>query len=217
MKDYEYILFDLDGTLIDSKPGIVECIRYALDHEGVPYTNEILDKMIGPPFRVSMHDFLGQDEESIEKLISLYRGEYEKYGWKHCEVFSGVKEMLHELKVAGKRLAVATSKPIKFTNMIVKGFDLEKYFDVVGGASSDASKEAKCDVINDVLCRLAVNDKSKVLMVGDRMYDIDGAHICGVDVCAVLYGYGNRKEFEEHRAEHIVKTPSDVVNLVSKR
>lgn len=217
MKDYEYILFDLDGTLIDSKPGIVECIRYALDHEGVPYTNEILDKMIGPPFRVSMHDFLGQDEKSIEKLISLYRGEYEKYGWKHCEVFSGVKEMLQELKAAGKRLAVATSKPIKFTNMIVKGFDLEKYFDVVGGASSDASKEAKCDVIGDVLCRLDVNDKSKVLMVGDRMYDIDGAHICGVDVCAVLYGYGNRKEFEEHRAEHIVKTPSDVVNLVLKR
>lgn len=217
MKDYEYILFDLDGTLIDSKPGIVECIRYALDHEGVPYTNEILDKMIGPPFRVSMHDFLGQDEKSIEKLISLYRGEYEKYGWKHCEVFSGVKEMLQELKAAGKRLAVATSKPIKFTNMIVKGFDLEKYFDVVGGASSDASKEAKCDVIGDVLCRLDVNDKSKVLMVGDRMYDIDGAHICGIDVCAVLYGYGNRKEFEEHRAEHIVKTPSDVVNLVLKR
>lgn len=217
MKDYEYILFDLDGTLIDSKPGIVECIRYALDHEGVPYTNEILDKMIGPPFRVSMHDFLGQDEKSIEKLISLYRGEYEKYGWKHCEVFSGVKEMLQELKAAGKRLAVATSKPIKFTNMIVKGFDLEKYFDVVGGASSDASKEAKCDVIDDVLCRLDVNDKSEVLMVGDRMYDIDGAHICGIDVCAVLYGYGNKKEFEEHRAEHIVKTPSDVVNLVLKR
>ena len=178
MVDYEYILFDLDGTLIDSKPGIVECIRYALDHESVSYTNEILDKMIGPPFRVSMHDFLGQDEKSIEKLIELYRGEYEKYGWKHCEVFCGVKEMLHELKAAGKRLAVATSKPIKFTNMIVKGFDLEKYFDVV---------------------------------------DIDGAHICGIDVCAVLYGYGDREEFEKHDAEYIVKTPSDVVSLVLKR
>lgn len=217
MVDYEYILFDLDGTLIDSKPGIVECIRYALDHESVSYTNEILDKMIGPPFRVSMHDFLGQDEKSIEKLISLYRGEYEKYGWKHCEVFCGVKEMLHELKAAGKRLAVATSKPIKFTNMIVKGFDLEKYFDVVGGASSDASKEAKCDVINDVLSRLCVTDKSKVLMVGDRMYDIDGAHICGIDVCAVLYGYGDREEFEKHDAEYIVKNPSDVVSLVLRR
>ena len=137
MKNYDYILFDLDGTLIDSKPGIVECIRFALDHEGVPYTSEILDKMIGPPFRVSMHDFLGQDEKSIEKLISLYRGEYEKYGWQHCVVFDGVKDMLAALKSAGKRLAVATSKPIKFTNMIVKGFDLEKYFDVVGGASSD--------------------------------------------------------------------------------
>ena len=217
MKNYDYILFDLDGTLIDSKPGIVECIRFALDHEGVPYTSEILDKMIGPPFRVSMHDFLGQDEKSIEKLISLYRGLYEKYGWQHCVVFDGVKDMLAALKNAGKRLAVATSKPIKFTNMIVKGFDLEKYFDVVGGASSDASKEAKCDVIDDVLCRLSVKDKSKVLMVGDRMYDIDGAHICGVDVCAILYGYGDRKEFEEHGAEYILSSPKDVVSLVLER
>ena len=213
-KQYDYILFDLDGTLIDSKPGIVECIRYALDKEGVPYTSDVLDKMIGPPFRVSMHDFLGQDEKSIEKLIALYRGEYEKYGWKHCRVFDGVRDMLAKLQSAGKRLAVATSKPIKFTDMIVKGFDIEKFFDVVGGASSDASKEAKCDVINDVLERLDVTDKRKVLMVGDRMYDIDGAHVSGIDVCAVLYGYGSQSEFEEHGAEYIVDLPCDVCNLV---
>lgn len=214
MKNYDYILFDLDGTLTDSKVGIQECIRYALDHENIPYTTAVLDKMIGPPFRVSMHEFLGLDMPTIEKLISLYRGEYEKYGWQHNEVYDGVEDMLTAIKNAGKKLAVATSKPIKFTDMIMKGFGLEKYFDYIGGASSDTSKEAKCDVIASVLENLKVQDKSKVLMVGDRKYDIDGASICGIDSAGVLYGYGNEKEFEEHNATYILQKPCDVVKLV---
>lgn len=214
MKNYDYILFDLDGTLTDSKKGIQECIRFALDSEKIPYTPEVLDKMIGPPFRVSMHDFLGLDMPMIEKLIGLYRGEYEKYGWKHNEVYDGVEEMLSSLKRAGKKLAVATSKPIKFTNMIMKGFGLEKYFDYIGGASSDTSKEAKCDVIASVLENLDVIDKTKVLMVGDRMYDIEGARLCGVDCAAVLYGYGSENEFVEHKATYILKTTKDIVKLV---
>lgn len=115
MKYYDYILFDLDGTLTDSKPGIIECIAYALEKENVPYTNQILDKMVGPPFRVSMHDFLGLEMPEIEKLIGIYRGVYEEYGYKNCKVFEGVEQMLSALKNAGKVLGVATSKPIKFT------------------------------------------------------------------------------------------------------
>lgn len=168
MKYYDYILFDLDGTLTDSKPGIIECIAYALEKENVPYTNQILDKMVGPPFRVSMHDFLGLEMPEIEKLIGIYRGVYEEYGYKNCKVFEGVEQMLSALKNAGKVLGVATSKPIKFTQMIMRDFDLGKYFDYVAGASSDASKEAKSDVIQGALENLGVKDKSKVLMVGGQ-------------------------------------------------
>lgn len=214
MKNYDYILFDLDGTLTDSKVGIQECIKFALDTKGIQYENSVLDKMIGPPFRISMHDFLGLEMPMIEELIGLYRGEYEKYGWAHNSVYDGVRETLETLKKSGKKLAVATSKPQKFTNQIIKGFDLEKYFDFVGAASSDTSKELKCDVIASVLDALNVEDKSKVLMVGDRMYDIDGAHIVGVDVCAVLYGYGNKEEFVEHNATYIVEKPQDIIKLV---
>ncbi len=214
MKKYDFVLFDLDGTLIDSKPGITECIAYALDKEKIPYTNDILDKMVGPPFRVSMHEFFGLDMPMIEKLIGLYRGVYEKGGYKNCKVFDGVPDMLQTLKNAGKILGVATSKPIKFTELIMRDFDLGKYFDFVAGASSDASKEAKCDVINAALENLNVNDKSKALMVGDRLYDIEGAHKAGLDCAAVLYGYGDREEFEKYNAEYILKTPSDVVQLV---
>lgn len=214
MKYYDYILFDLDGTLTDSKPGIIECIAYALEKENVPYTNQILDKMVGPPFRVSMHDFLGLEMPEIEKLIGIYRGVYEEYGYKNCKVFEGVEQMLSALKNAGKVLGVATSKPIKFTQMIMRDFDLGKYFDYVAGASSDASKEAKSDVIQGALENLSVKDKSKVLMVGDRLYDIEGAHMQGIDCAAVLYGYGSKEEFEEYKAEYILAAPDDVVKLV---
>lgn len=214
MKYYDYILFDLDGTLTDSKPGIIECIAYALEKENVPYTNQILDKMVGPPFRVSMHDFLGLEMPEIEKLIGIYRGVYEEYGYKNCKVFEGVEQMLSALKNTGKVLGVATSKPIKFTQMIMRDFDLGKYFDYVAGASSDASKEAKSDVIQGALENLGVKDKSKVLMVGDRLYDIEGAHMQGIDCAAVLYGYGSKEEFEEYKAEYILAAPDDVVKLV---
>lgn len=213
-KEYDYILFDLDGTLTDSKEGIQECIKFALDKEGIDYEPSVLDKMIGPPFRVSMREFLGLDMPMIEKLIAHYRGEYAEYGWQHNKVYDGVTDMLATLKKAGKTLAVATSKPIKFTDMIVKGFDLEKYFDYVGAASSDVSREAKCDVIENVLVNLGVKDRSKVLMVGDRKYDIEGARACKIDCCAVLYGYGNKNEFVENGATYIVEKPSDVVKLV---
>ncbi len=214
MKKYDYILFDLDGTLTDSKPGITECIAYALDKENIPYTSAILDKMVGPPFRVSMREFFGLELPEIEKLIGLYRGVYEAGGYKNCKVFDGVRNMLSTLKNADKILAVATSKPIKFTDMIMRDFDLAKYFDFVGGASSDASKESKRDVVRMVLDNLKVEDESKVLMVGDRLYDIEGAHVENVDCAAVLYGYGNKEEFEMYKADYILNTPADVVKLV---
>ena len=216
MKNYDYILFDLDGTLTDSKPGIINCIRYALDKHGIAYTDAILDKMVGPPFRVSMKEFLGLDMPTIEELIIDYRGQYGAGGWRAISVYDGVFDMLKTLKDAGKKLAVATSKPIKFTDIIVEELGLKQYFDYVAGASADASKESKADVINSALANLGVADKSRVLMVGDRLYDIVGAKESGVDVCAVLWGYGDQEEFEKYKADYIVRTPKDVVSLVLK-
>lgn len=214
MKNYDYILFDLDGTLTDSKPGIVNCIRYALDKHGIAYTDAVLNKMVGPPFRVSMKEFFGLELDQIEELITDYRGVYEAGGWRDISVYDGVFDMLDSLKQAGKHMAVATSKPIKFTDIIIDELGFGKYFDFVGGASQDASKESKSDVINLALENLGVKDKSKVLMVGDRLYDIVGANESGVDVAAILWGYGSREEFEEYGADYIESSPSDIVNLV---
>ena len=215
MKTYDYILFDLDGTVTDSKRGIITCIKYALKCKGIDFPEEsVFDKMVGPPFRYSMKEFLGLDMPMIEQLITLYRGKYEVDGWCDCNIYDGMVDVLKTLKSAGKKPAIATSKPWKFTDIMIRGLDLMQYFDFVGGASCDASKETKADVINLVLDNLGVSDKSRVLMVGDRLFDIEGAHKVGLDCAAVLWGYGSEQEFKEYKAEYIFQTPQDIVKLV---
>lgn len=215
MKSYDYVLFDLDGTVSDSKPGIITCIKYALDGKGIAYPDEsVFDKMVGPPFRVSMKEFLGLDMPVIEQLITLYRGKYEVDGWRDCKLYDGVTDVLKALKERGKKLAIATSKPLKFTHLMIEGLGLSQYFDFVGGASCDASRETKADVIRLVLENLKAEDMSRVLMLGDRLYDIVGAHECGVDCAAVMWGYGSADEFKEYGADYILESPQDILRLV---
>ncbi|MEG2450763.1 MAG: HAD hydrolase-like protein, partial [Clostridia bacterium] len=210
MSNYDTILFDLDGTLFDTESGVKKSISYCLDAFGYEYTPEVLHAMIGPPFRVSMKKFFGVDPENSEKFIKKYREHYTDFGWYDCKPFDGVEQLLIDLKSAGFRLAVATSKPIFFTNQIINKFGFDKYFDFVGGALSDCSRDTKSSVINFVLEGLNIEDKSKVVIVGDRLYDIEGAHLSGIDSIAILWGYGNLKEFNDYKATYILDTPSDV-------
>lgn len=211
---FDYILFDLDGTVTDSKPGVVRCIKMSLDAKGIPYTQAILDKMVGPPFRVAMKDFFNLEGDVVEDFIRIYRGEYQVRGWKECEVYPGIIEMFETLKKAGKHLALATSKPLKFTNLMMDGLNLRKYFDYIGGATDDSSGETKKDVINQVLTNLNITDKSRVLMIGDRLYDIVGAHEAGVKCVAELWGYGDREEFEKYDADYIFETTKEVTDFI---
>ena len=212
---YKTILFDLDGTLIDSKPGILTSIRKTLDAFEIPYTEEVIDGMIGPPFRVGMKEMLGIQEMSvIEQLIALYRKHYKAGDWRDCNVYSGVVEMLSKLREMGYTLGLATSKPLQYTTIIMEELGLDKFFHYVGGATGDATSELKTDVINAVLEKLAVTDLSSVLMIGDRLYDIEGAKASGVDSMGILWGYGDRKEHEKYGADYILSTPDEVVEFL---
>ncbi len=217
MRNYDFVFFDLDGTLLDSKPGVVHSIDYALNQAGVPHTQEILDGMVGPPFRVSMKEFLGLDDQLIESLITIYRDKYSGGGWRECKVYDGVFDMLKSLRAAGKTLAIATSKPIKYTSVIVDEMGLAPYFDFVGGATSDSSRDSKADVIRYVLDGLKISDKSNVLMVGDRKYDVLGAKLAGVDCAAILWGYGSEEELKAAGAEYILDTPRDLASALTAR
>ncbi|MBR2334538.1 MAG: HAD-IA family hydrolase [Clostridia bacterium] len=212
---YKTILFDLDGTLIDSKPGILTSIRKTLDAFNIPYTEEIIDGMVGPPFRVSMKEMLGIGDMSvIEQLITFYRTHYKAGDWRDCKIYDGVVEMLTTLREKGYTLGLATSKPLQYTTIIMEELGLDKYFHYVGGATGDATSELKTDVINNVLMKLGVKDLDSVLMIGDRLYDIEGAKSSGVDSMGILWGYGDRAEHENCGADFILSTPSEVVEFL---
>ena len=214
---YTTILFDLDGTLIDSKPGILTAIRKTLNAFDVPYTEEIIDQMVGPPFRISMKELLGINDMSfIEQLIKVYRGHYKAGDWRGCSVYEGAEDMLVALKNEGYVLGLATSKPLQYTTIIMEELGLDKHFDYVGGATGDATAELKTDVINTVLDRLGVTDLDSVLMIGDRVYDVEGAKASGVDSMGILWGYGDRAEHVACGADYIISTPQEVVEFLVK-
>lgn len=215
MKKYTTILFDLDGTLTDSAEGIINCVKYALDEMDRPIpTQSELIKFVGPPLYESFERFCGMEPEDVKEAVRLYRVRYADVGLFENSVYGGVPEMLERLKAAGKTLAVATSKPEVFAKRILEHFGLDGYFDFIGGASIGGTRNEKQEVILYTLENLGVIDRSSVLMVGDRLHDILGAHNTGLDCMAVIYGYGSREEFEEYGADYIAETAETVADTI---
>ena len=206
---YDFILFDLDGTLTDSAEGIVNSVVYALERKGIPYTSkQALRRFVGPPLQASFRDYCGFSEEETMDAVRIFREYFAEKGIYENEVYEGVPEMLRSLSAAGFTLAVATSKPEAFAKQILERFDLAKYFTVIAGASMDGTD--KPTVIRQALSRLNTEPSSRVLMVGDREHDILGAKEVGISSLGVLYGYGSEEELKKAGADHIVNIPSEI-------
>lgn len=211
---FDTYLFDLDGTLTDSHEGITNAIKYALTKMGekIP-PQEVLMRFIGPPLPESYGTFLGFDEEKITEGVRLYREYYSERGLFENRVYEGIPELLESLKNAGKQLAVATSKPEPFTHRILEHFDLAKYFDIVTGSLPDGTRGTKSEVVACALESCGVTDASAAVMIGDRKHDIIGAKNNGIACIAVLYGFGDREEFESCGADFIVGKPEEILDI----
>ena len=207
-----HFLFDLDGTLTDPGCGITKSVQYALRSYGIEVTDLTkLYPFIGPPLRDSFMKFCGFSEEQAMEAIGRYREYYTATGMFENEVYPGIAQMLSKLKAAGARLAVATSKPEEFAVQIISHFGLEPYFDHVCGASMDeTSRTTKAEVIRYTLETIGTDERSRVLMVGDREHDVLGARAYGLDCVGVLFGYGSREELEEVKAYRIVDTVEEL-------
>lgn len=207
MMKYNTILFDLDGTLTDPKEGITKCVAYALRHFDVQAKNlDSLTCYIGPPLAVSFPEYHGISEEDTPTAVAKYRERFSDVGWAENVVYEGIEDLLAALKAAGKKVLVATSKPEVFATRILEHFDLAKYFDLICGAPMHAPKgHGKADVIRDALERAGVTELSEVIMVGDRLHDVEGAHMVGLPCIGVLYGYGDREEMETYHADYIAE------------
>ena len=205
---YKYILFDLDGTLTDSKEGIINCFKYAIEKLGDPIpAEEKLLTFIGPPLKTSFAS-LGYDDAKTEEAIRFYRERYIPVGKFENTPAPGTVELCRRLKEKGYVLALASSKPQQMCMDICEKFGFAVYLDTIVGPSGD-DDWTKADVIREAMRRLNLTaaDKAEILMVGDRMYDVVGAKECGLDCVGVeFFGYVAPGELKDTGAVAVVDT-----------
>lgn len=211
----QVIFFDLDGTLTDSAPGILNSVTYALDKFGIEVAHRReLYKFIGPPLLDSFRDYYGMDDARAEQAVAFYREYFAAGGLFENSVYEGIPQLLADLRAAGKTLAVATSKPEVFTHRILERFDLAKYFDFIGAATLDESRNQKHQVVAHTLVLCGHPPLDSVVMVGDRHHDVEGAKVNGLETVGVLYGFGDRAELEQAGAAAIAETVDDLRKLL---
>lgn len=212
---YDTILFDLDGTLTDSGPGITNAVRYALGQMGyeVP-PRDVLFSFIGPPLHQSFRKQCGMDEAASVEAVRQFRVYYNQMGGiLENEVYNGIRELLADLKRAGKRLVIATSKPQAAAERVMHHFGLDEWVPEIIGGTDDPERNTKGKVIAWALRELGVEPETAI-MVGDREHDIHGAAENGIPAIGVAWGYGDRQELEDAKAKIVLDTPKEVTDYI---
>ncbi|MCQ6357781.1 MULTISPECIES: HAD family hydrolase [Bacillus] len=210
---YTTFLFDLDGTLTDPKEGIINSVLYALEKIGIEEVNiSELDSFIGPPIQQSFVDRYNMNEIEVERAVFYFREYLKQSGLLENKVYDGIGALLQELKDAGNRLFVATSKPTVFAKQVIEHFQLTSFFEEIVGSNLDGTRIKKEEIIAHILQTNEELQKEEMVMIGDRKHDVIGANSNGIASIGVLYGYGNENELSDAGASHIVK---DVEELQS--
>ena len=215
MKEHNYVVFDLDGTLSDPGEGIIESLIHALKHFRIEGDPKILRSFIGPPLVDSFQTHFGFDEEQTVEAIRLYRAHFHDHGLFKNVIYPGIPELLMDLTKQGKTLAIATTKPTVYAWEVLKFFEIDSYFqeDLVVGSFLDGRRTNKGELIATVLRELGGDREDKV-MVGDRKFDILGAQENGLDVIGVTYGYGEREELEALAPTEIASSVDELRKLL---
>lgn len=213
--NFEYILFDLDGTLTDSGEGITKSVQYALKSFGILVDDlKELNKFIGPPLKDSFKEYYNFDEDKAQLGLVKYREYFADKGIYENKLYYGIPELLEVLKKNNKKIVLATSKPEVYARQILQYFKIDKYFDFAAGADFEETRVNKGDVIKYALQEANITDLSKVIMVGDREHDIIGAKENNIKSVGVLYGFGDVIELTQARAEYIVKDTEELLNIL---
>lgn len=207
----KYILFDLDGTLTDSGEGITKSVVYALEKFDIKATTDEVKHFVGPPLKENFMISYNLTEAQARDAVEYFRERYAPIGIFENYPYEGIKELLKELTEKGYILLIATSKPLVHAERVLEKFELYQYFDYILGSQLHG-KECKTEIIKEVLSNAKVKDLSQAIMVGDTIYDIEGARNVGMEVIAVGYGYGKKEELLT--ADYYAETVSDLKNLL---
>ncbi len=215
MKKYKLVIFDLDGTLTDSAEGIINSVQYALKKLGIAEDDRYkLRAFIGPPLVNSFEQFYALSSLEAWQAVQYYREYYALNGMFENRVYKGIPSLLNRLQKYGRLMAVATSKPGVYAEQILDHFDMLKFFDQVAGSNLDGSMTDKAELIALVLNDFEYLPGDKIIMVGDRKHDVEGAQANGIDVAAVAYGYASQEELLYSQPSYIVDTVSELEKLL---
>lgn len=203
MKKYQYIFWDLDGTIINSYEGVINSVRYGLKNFEVTLEGD-LRKFIGPPLRKAFPEICGLSAEDTEEAVRLYRERYNTIGLFECELFPGVKETMEAFRKAGFTQVLSSSKPEAQCRQILEHFDLTDFLDEIVGARQDGKIDTKVQVLREAFRRLKAKNAGfsldQVVLIGDTFYDAAGAKEAGIDCVGVSYGFGTEEELLSYGA-----------------
>jgi phosphoglycolate phosphatase len=196
-RTWSSVLFDLDGTILDSAPGIIDALSATFAHIGLPVpSREEFMAYIGPPLLASLQERAGLSEDKAREALAIYRADFRRDGAFDSAIFPGVIGLLDSLRDAGVPLAIATSKPEEQARAILDHFELTEYFEVIAGASEDDARTSKAHVVGHALSELNKSgaDTTQAVLIGDRIYDVEGAAAHNVPTIIVEWGYGSPVE-----------------------
>lgn len=211
MNNFSNLLFDFDGTLFDTSQGIFHSMQKVADFYKLDADEKVFARMIGPSLQESFTTIFNLPESEVPNAIKIYREYYAKKGMFEVKPYDGIFDFIKKVRQKGKKIFVATSKPELFTKQILESLNLLDNFDFVGGADmAEKDRITKVDVINYVLTENHIEDKDSVLMIGDRSYDINGAHEAGLKACGILWGFGNLEEMQACNADFICESVTEL-------
>ena len=211
---FDYIIFDFDGTIADTRRGVFDSISYALTSYGYEVPDEmVLNSFLGPPLFESFQKATSCSDEMAEKLTKKYRELYADNAMFRLRLFDGIEEMLKILKENNVRMAIASSKPEKFFSKLLEHLNITQYFDVVCGAAMGDIHNTKQQIIARAMDALSA-EREKTLMVGDRVFDIEGAKENKIKSAGVVFGFDYRQELENAGADFIVTNTKQLLKEV---
>ena len=214
MSKYDFLAFDLDGTLTDPENGLIEGFIYAFKKTGITEYGDraSLRRFIGPSLYNVWQEEFGFDHDGVIDAIEKFREYYNIYGWWDNKVYDGIRELFAKLRKTGKKIILATSKPEDTAKKIMSLFGLDVYFDFLGGASGD-TRDNKWQVLEYSMQSVGA-DPARTVLVGDRMYDAEGAAVVGIDSIGVSWGHGTKEELAAAGFSAIVNTPEELFELL---
>ncbi len=211
---YKNILFDLDGTISDSSPGIINAYQYSLNKMGFPQDDpELIKSYIGSPLRSYYSEEKKLGASDSESAVKFFREYYTDKGIFENNLYEKMDELIGELHNNGNRLFIATSKPLEFALRILNHFKVKEYFTSIHGSDMSVDNKPKDKLISDAIIMNGLA-KEESVMIGDRYHDIRGAKTNGIDSIAVTFGFGSRAEIEAENPDHIAANSDELKNII---